>query len=86
MGNVPCSARRAMSSPSSPPPGTTSWRRASGAEADRPRNRASESGRPAVIDVAVAASVVHPITLQMLGNLQAENEIVVPYYDNIPKR
>lgn len=48
--------------------------------------RALESGRPAVIDVAVAASVVHPITLQMLGNLQAENEIVVPYYDNIPKR
>ena len=48
--------------------------------------RALESGRPAVIDVAVAASVVHPITLQMLGNLQAENEVVVPYYDNIPKR
>lgn len=49
-------------------------------------SRALESARPAVINVAVSASVVHPITTQMLGDLQAENEIVIPYYDNLPLR
>ena len=48
--------------------------------------RALESGRPSVIDVAVAASVVHPITTSMLGDLTAEGQIVIPYYDNIPLR
>ncbi len=45
--------------------------------------RALEAGRPAVIDVAVSASTVHPITTQMLGDLDATDEIVIPYYDNI---
>jgi acetolactate synthase I/II/III large subunit len=48
--------------------------------------RAFASGRPACINVAVAASVVHPMTTAMLGNLESDDEIVVPYYENIPRR
>jgi acetolactate synthase-1/2/3 large subunit len=48
--------------------------------------RALESGRPAVINVATSAAVVNPITTSMLGNLSAEDQIVIPYYDNIPLR
>jgi acetolactate synthase-1/2/3 large subunit len=29
---------------------------------------------------------VHPTTTDMLGNLDAEDGIVVPYFENIPKR
>ncbi|MBU3686776.1 MAG: thiamine pyrophosphate-binding protein [Mycobacterium sp.] len=48
--------------------------------------RAFDSGLPGCVNVAVAASVVHPMTTAMLGNLDAEDEIVVPYYENIPRR
>jgi acetolactate synthase-1/2/3 large subunit len=48
--------------------------------------RAFASGLPACINVAVTSSVVHPLTTAMLGNLEAEDEIVVPYYENIPVR
>lgn len=48
--------------------------------------RAFDSGLPACVNVAVAASVVHPMTTAMLGDLEADNEIVVPYYENIPGR
>lgn len=49
-------------------------------------SRALESGRPSVINVATAASIVNPVTTSMLGNLTAEDQIVIPYYDNIPLR
>lgn len=48
--------------------------------------RAFASGLPACINVAVAPGVVHPMTTAMLGDLDAEDQIVVPYYENIPKR
>jgi acetolactate synthase-1/2/3 large subunit len=48
--------------------------------------RALEAGRPAVINVATSAAVVNPITTQMLGDLTATDQIVIPYYDNIPLR
>jgi thiamine pyrophosphate-dependent acetolactate synthase large subunit-like protein len=48
--------------------------------------RALESGRPAVINVAISAAVVNPITTTMLGDLTARDEIAIPYYDNIPLR
>jgi acetolactate synthase I/II/III large subunit len=48
--------------------------------------RAFASGLPACINVAVAGSVVHPMTTAMLGDLAADDEIVVPYYQNIPRR
>jgi acetolactate synthase-1/2/3 large subunit len=46
--------------------------------------RALEAGRPAVINVATSAKVVNPITMQMIGDLEAEGEIAIPYYDNLP--
>jgi acetolactate synthase-1/2/3 large subunit len=47
---------------------------------------ALDAGRPAVINVATSAGVVNPITTSMLGDLRAEGQIVIPYYDNIPLR
>ena len=47
--------------------------------------RAFESGKTAVVNIRISASVVHPVTTALLGDLSAENEIVVPYYKNIPK-
>lgn len=48
--------------------------------------KAFASGLPACINVAVAPGVVHPMTTAMLGDVDAQNEIVVPYYENLPKR
>lgn len=48
--------------------------------------RAFESGRPSVINVVISATVVHPLTTSMLGDLDAEGEIAIPYYNNIPLR
>jgi acetolactate synthase-1/2/3 large subunit len=48
--------------------------------------RAFEASRPAVVDVATSATVVNPITTSMLGDLSAEDQIVIPYYDNIALR
>jgi acetolactate synthase-1/2/3 large subunit len=47
--------------------------------------RALASGKPAVINVRTSAQVVHPITHALLGDLDADNQIVVPYYQNLPK-
>lgn len=46
--------------------------------------RSLASGKPAVINVRTSADVVHPITYALLGDLDAENQIVVPYYQNLP--
>ena len=48
--------------------------------------RALDSGRPALINVAVSNEAVHPMTTSMLGDVDATDEIVVPYYQNIPLR
>lgn len=48
--------------------------------------RAFASGRPACINVATSATVVHPATTMMLGDLEATDEIVIPYYENLRKR
>ncbi len=47
--------------------------------------RAFDAARPAVINVETAASIVHPITTMMLGDLSVTDQIVIPYYDNLPK-
>ena len=47
--------------------------------------RALQANQPAVVNVVVSGSVVHPVTTDLLGDLSAEDEIVVPYYQNIPK-
>jgi len=47
--------------------------------------RALDSKRPALINVVVSNDVVHPVTTMLLGDLTRADEIVVPYYQNIPK-
>ena len=44
--------------------------------------RAFEAGVPAVVNVRVSLSVVHPITIAMHGEVQSEDEVVIPYYQN----
>jgi acetolactate synthase-1/2/3 large subunit len=47
--------------------------------------RAFAAGVPACINVEVDPHVVHPITTMMLGDVTSTDEIVVPYYENIPR-
>ena len=42
------------------------------------------SGRAAILNLIVDGDVVHPITTSMLGDVTAEDAVVVPYYENIP--
>ncbi len=48
--------------------------------------RALDSGRPALVNVVISNEAVHPMTTSMLGDVDATDEIVVPYYQNIPLR
>ena len=47
--------------------------------------RAMEAGTTAVVNVATSATIVHPVTATLLGSVSPDDEVVVPYYDNIPK-
>lgn len=47
--------------------------------------RALGAGVPACINAEVDPDVVHPLTLMMLGDVSSTDEIVVPYYENIPR-
>lgn len=47
--------------------------------------RAFASRLPACLNVEIDATVVHPITTMMLGDVSSTEEIVVPYYENIPR-
>jgi acetolactate synthase-1/2/3 large subunit len=47
--------------------------------------RAFDSGVPACLNVEIDPHVVHPITTMMLGDVTSTDEIVVPYYENIPR-
>src|SRR5690606_13523877 len=81
----PSPARFAQSSSSTAvrrPPGRSG---PPGAVVDRRRFGARP--RPAslvCLNVAVAPEVVHPLTVAMLGDVTSTNEIVVPYYENLP--
>lgn len=47
--------------------------------------RAFAAGVPACLNVEIDPTVVHPITTMMLGDVTSTDEIVVPYYENIPR-
>ncbi|MGU3586777.1 thiamine pyrophosphate-binding protein [Rhodococcus sp. C26F] len=47
--------------------------------------RAFAAGVPACLNVEIDPTVVHPITTIMLGDVTSSDEIVVPYYENIPR-
>jgi acetolactate synthase-1/2/3 large subunit len=48
--------------------------------------RALDSGTPACINLTVSGEVTHPITPTMVGYTDDPNTIVIPYYDNVPRR
>ena len=48
--------------------------------------RAQASGRPACLNIMTDPDIAHPITALMVGRLDAEDEIAIPYYENIPIR
>jgi acetolactate synthase-1/2/3 large subunit len=46
--------------------------------------RAFKSGKPACVEIIVDETVIHPVTLSMLGKAsEGSREVVIPYYENI---
>ena len=46
--------------------------------------RALKSGKPACVEILVDETVIHPVTLSMLGKAaEGSREVVIPYYENI---
>jgi acetolactate synthase-1/2/3 large subunit len=62
-----------------------------GERVDRPEDvgpavrRALDSGKPALLNVAISNELINPGTRAMLGDVETTDEIVIPYYQNIPK-
>lgn len=46
--------------------------------------RAQALAGPACINIMTDPEVVHPVTPAMVGDVNAEGEIAIPYYENIP--
>lgn len=44
-----------------------------------------DAGKPALLELAVDDQPVHPGTIAMVGNSDNKNEVVIPYYDNVPR-
>ncbi len=52
-----------------------------------PAVRAAQgSGGPACLNILTDPDIAHPVTAMMVGRLDAEDEIPIPYYENIPVR
>ena len=48
-------------------------------------DKALDAGVPACINAEIEPGVVHPITTMMLGDVTSTDQIVVPYYENLPR-
>jgi acetolactate synthase-1/2/3 large subunit len=48
--------------------------------------QALASGKTTCINLTVSGEVTHPITPTMVGYTDDPNTIVIPYYDNVPRR
>ncbi len=48
-------------------------------------DKALGAGVPACINAEIEPGIVHPITTMMLGDVTSTDEIVVPYYENLPR-
>ncbi len=46
--------------------------------------QAQASGRPTCLNIITDPDIAHPVTASMIGDVAAENEIAIPYYENIP--
>ena len=47
---------------------------------------AQQSGRPTCLNIMTDGEIAHPNVARMIGRLDAEDEIPIPYYENIPVR
>lgn len=47
--------------------------------------RALSAGVPTCLNLEIDPAVVHPLTTMMLGDVKATDEIVIPYYENLPR-
>jgi acetolactate synthase-1/2/3 large subunit len=47
---------------------------------------AQGSGRPTCLNILTDPDVAHPITAMMIGQPDAQDEVAVPYYENVPDR
>jgi acetolactate synthase-1/2/3 large subunit len=48
--------------------------------------RAQQSGEPTCLNVIIESEVTHPNVVRMVGRLDSEDEIPIPYYEIIPIR
>lgn len=48
--------------------------------------RAQASGRPTCLNILTDPGIMHPVVPMMIGRVDAEDEIAIPYYENIPIR
>ncbi|MBH0779742.1 thiamine pyrophosphate-binding protein [Nocardia bovistercoris] len=48
--------------------------------------KAQESGRPTCVNVMIDRDLIHPNIVAMVGYSDREDEIAIPYYENIPVR
>jgi acetolactate synthase-1/2/3 large subunit len=48
--------------------------------------RALDSTKPTCINLTVSGEITHPITPAMVGYTDDPNTIVIPYYDNVPRK
>jgi hypothetical protein len=48
--------------------------------------RALESAKPTCINLTVSGEVTHPVTPAMVGYTDDPNTIVIPYYENVPRK
>jgi len=48
--------------------------------------RAQRQSLPACLNIMTDPDVIHPVTRAMVGQLDREEEIAIPYYENIPSK
>lgn len=44
-----------------------------------------EGGKPGLLELLIDDQPTHPGTVAMVGRSNNENEVVIPYYDNVPR-
>lgn len=44
-----------------------------------------EKGKPGLLELVIDDCPAHPGTLAMVGNTDDPKEVVIPYYDNVPR-
>lgn len=44
-----------------------------------------DAGKPGLLELVIDDQPTHPGTVAMVGNTNNQNEVVIPYYDNVPR-